>query len=388
MFYISINYYTAIVNLNWIVMVILFGFIQAFITIYLLFKNGAYSQNKFIIWFIAILMLFQIESFLLKSELINKVPHLLNFSKSFIFILGPLLLFYTKSKFGETLRKKDLFHFSPFVFYFLYNFNFYIQPKAYKLNIITKLYFNNNDLLPVEKIYLVDPWNIQGWIVVELITLHILLYSVACLYVLYKIKKEKSSIKSTIETWLLYLISLFAIGGFVLFFSEGGIINDKVFLKTPFSKYSPDIFSTLMIYLIMLYLIIMPKTIKNKGIKYEKSSLSKEFKKEKLKRIEQIFNQNKVYKSQSFSMKTLSEKSGLTSHHISQILNEEMGCTFFELLNKYRIQDAKKILKQNSGFNKIEQLAFDLGYKSKSTFYKAFKKETGKTPLQYRKDLL
>lgn len=374
-------------DLNWIVMVILFGFIQAFITICLLIKNDAYSQNKFLIWSIIVLMLLQVESFLLKSGLIRKVPHLLNFSRSFIFILGPLLLFYIKSQFGKTLRKKDGFHFLPFVFYFLYNFNFFIQPKAYKLNIITKLYFNNNDLLPVKKIYLADPWNIQGWIVVELITLHILLYSVVCIYFLYKIKKEKPSIRSTIKKWLLYLISLFAIGGVILFFSEGGIINGKVFLKTPFSKYSPDIFSTLMIYLIMLYLIIMPKTLKSKGVKYEKSTLSKEFKKEKLKRIEQIFNQNEVYKSQSFSMKILSEKSGLTTHHISQILNEEMGCTFFELLNKYRIQDAKSILKQKSNPSKIEQLALDLGYKSKSTFYKAFKKETGKTPLQYKKDL-
>ena len=60
-----------------------------------------------------------------------------------------------------------------------------------------------------------------------------------------------------------------------------------------------------------------------------------------------------------------------------------MGTTFFGLINRYRIEEAKKIL-LNTESIKMEQLAFDLGYNSKATFFKAFKENTNLSPAKFK----
>ena len=55
-----------------------------------------------------------------------------------------------------------------------------------------------------------------------------------------------------------------------------------------------------------------------------------------------------------------------------------------DLTNHYRILEAKRILDDTTNDIKIEQLSGELGYKSKSTFFRVFKKATNMTPAQYR----
>jgi AraC-like DNA-binding protein len=56
---------------------------------------------------------------------------------------------------------------------------------------------------------------------------------------------------------------------------------------------------------------------------------------------------------------------------------------FSEFINTYRIDFAKKLLKET--YLKIEAIAYDSGFNSLSTFNTVFKKETGFTPSKYRK---
>ncbi|MEO0723125.1 MAG: helix-turn-helix domain-containing protein, partial [Bacteroidota bacterium] len=67
-------------------------------------------------------------------------------------------------------------------------------------------------------------------------------------------------------------------------------------------------------------------------------------------------------------------------------INLELGLKFYELTNHYRIEAAKQHLQATTDKSlSMEQLAYQLGYKSKSTFYNAFKKAEGMTPRQYQK---
>ena len=90
----------------------------------------------------------------------------------------------------------------------------------------------------------------------------------------------------------------------------------------------------------------------------------------------------KLYLNPAFSLELISQRSNVSKHHISQIINEELGCTFFELTNNFRIEEAKRVL-ENVDYIKLEQLALELGYRSKSSFYSAFKKATQHTPSNY-----
>jgi YesN/AraC family two-component response regulator len=82
----------------------------------------------------------------------------------------------------------------------------------------------------------------------------------------------------------------------------------------------------------------------------------------------------------------LAKKIGESPHHVSQVINEKLNKNFFELLAAYRVEEAKKILSADRK-NKltIEEISEMVGYNSKTAFNNAFKKNTGKTPSEFRK---
>ena len=94
--------------------------------------------------------------------------------------------------------------------------------------------------------------------------------------------------------------------------------------------------------------------------------------------------EEKLYKLNDINLEYLSEKLGTTRHNTSQVINEHFGVNFFELVNRFRINEAKNILENDLNGNlKIIDVAYEVGYNNKVTFNKAFKKETSFTPTDY-----
>jgi len=72
-------------------------------------------------------------------------------------------------------------------------------------------------------------------------------------------------------------------------------------------------------------------------------------------------------------------------HHISQVINEKLNQSFFEMIATYRVEEAKILLKDPSKkVLTIEDIADEVGYNSKSAFNRTFKKHTGMTPSEFR----
>ncbi len=134
-----------------------------------------------------------------------------------------------------------------------------------------------------------------------------------------------------------------------------------------------------------IYLLFSPTVLSYKR-KYENSVLTDRLRLAKLQKITQAFEQDQVHLNSDHSLPKLAALTRLSEHHISEVINLELGMNFYELTNHYRVLAAKQHLKEakNNGLS-MEQLAYQLGYKSKSTFYKAFKKAEGITPRQYQK---
>ncbi len=93
------------------------------------------------------------------------------------------------------------------------------------------------------------------------------------------------------------------------------------------------------------------------------------------------------YFDPSFSLDKLSDELSVSTGKLSSLINQFSGCNFSDYINGLRIQDAKKLL-ENPDFEKYTMVSIGLecGFNSKSTFYAAFKKFTGKTPTAYQKD--
>ena len=119
--------------------------------------------------------------------------------------------------------------------------------------------------------------------------------------------------------------------------------------------------------------------------KYKKSSLVDDHKDVILNAITHQLKHEKYYLKSTASLSGLAKAIHESSHHVSQVINEKLNQSFFELIAQYRVEEAKSILKTDLGRNlTIEEIAERVGYNSKSAFNTAFKKFTSQTPSAYR----
>ena len=70
-------------------------------------------------------------------------------------------------------------------------------------------------------------------------------------------------------------------------------------------------------------------------------------------------------------------------NYISQTLNETLSINFFDFVNQWRIEAAKPKIIANQ--DTVLNIALEVGFNARPSFYKAFKQETGITPSEFRK---
>ena len=92
---------------------------------------------------------------------------------------------------------------------------------------------------------------------------------------------------------------------------------------------------------------------------------------------------DKPFLNSDFSLPELASQLKLSVHQLSQAINDGLGKSFFEMTAEYRIEEAKLLLKEKMNI-KVEEIAEEVGYNSKSSFNTAFKKLTGMTPSEWR----
>jgi AraC-like DNA-binding protein len=120
--------------------------------------------------------------------------------------------------------------------------------------------------------------------------------------------------------------------------------------------------------------------------KYRKSTLSEDDKTKILTLIKKQFHDEGFHLNNLASLTELSRRTGISQHSLSQVINEKMNLSFFEILAEHRIEEAKKIfLNDKSGKLTIEEVSERVGYNSKTSFNNAFRKLTGLTPSDFRK---
>jgi len=117
--------------------------------------------------------------------------------------------------------------------------------------------------------------------------------------------------------------------------------------------------------------------------KYQRSALNTDDASRISGKIHAAMEGDKLYLDPSLSLKKLSDHLRISPNYISQTLNETIGECFFDYVNKWRIEAAKPDI--GKGEKTVLTIAYEVGFNARSSFYKAFKKETGVTPSEYRK---
>lgn len=113
------------------------------------------------------------------------------------------------------------------------------------------------------------------------------------------------------------------------------------------------------------------------------------FKDEQITRVKSFMLREKPFLDANINIESLAKRLSLPERTLSRILNQHFGKNFFEFINGYRIEEAKRLLADpaNKEMNILDILA-EAGFSSKSTFNAIFKKYVGQTPSQYRKNPL
>ncbi|WBX72137.1 helix-turn-helix domain-containing protein [Tenacibaculum retecalamus] len=301
----------------------------------------------------------------------------------------------------------------PFLYMFLINY-LNLSKKSYNiLKAIVPLFliiiatqivfvYNYNDTNSQDNLnYIYERYTSFEEIFSLTISLSVFIYS---LYILYR--KEKLFTKITSFDNLKWVYTFFKLTtvGYVLWILALIIKVKMNFTGFLFSYYPLRIYTTLLIYwlgyqgLKQIRILKERKKIResllidlDEGFNLETINLntkdtSSEKHKEQFLEIDNFIDKNKKFLLPKYTLKKLSKDTELSTSTLSLIINNIAKKSFTDYLNEKRIEQAKLLLLDPSYSNyTITSIGLESGFNSKSTFYTAFKKKSGYTPVQFKK---
>lgn len=366
---------------------------QGLLLVFLLFqKHRSLYANKYLTLLMFCYTCILIHLLLQDSGIYAIFPYLFLIS-SLALVAMPLHYLYTKHLLHRTkiFIREDLYHFIPAAVYSLVLF-FTIPSLTANFSIASSVSLETTPL--ILKVF-------NFGVITEGIV-----YLVLSLRLINRFNLRVKDVFSTIEalqlSWLrnitfagiiaitLFLIEeMFLLDGinlsnFILssvFFAlyvygigYGGLLKSEVFANPSFEK--------------NMHAVEEIETAEEKNIssKYERSGLTEELSEKYLVGLLTAMTENKLYLNSSLTLNELSEQLSISSHNISEVINSKLGKNFYDFINAYRVEEFKQRIK-NPEFSNYSLLAvaFESGFSSKSSFNTIFKKHTGITPSEYRK---
>ena len=123
--------------------------------------------------------------------------------------------------------------------------------------------------------------------------------------------------------------------------------------------------------------------------KYQSSRLGNEELYALAVKLKSVVESEKLYLNPTLRLADLCTSLHLPSHTVSQVISQGLDTTFYDLINGYRVDEVKRLLSlEGKKHLSLIALAYEAGFNSKTAYYDAFKKYTGKSPSQYKKDLI
>ena len=125
------------------------------------------------------------------------------------------------------------------------------------------------------------------------------------------------------------------------------------------------------------------KAMEQVGPKYEKSALGDEQLAQLANKIETVMRDEQLYRDPNLSLSVLAKQISARPNYVSQTLNTNLGANFFDYVNTWRVKEAQTLLTSSS--DTVLDIAFAVGFNTRSSFYTAFKRYAGTTPSAWRK---
>ncbi|UJH66759.1 helix-turn-helix domain-containing protein [Allomuricauda sp. SCSIO 65647] len=352
------------------------------IAIILLNRRINHIAGLLISSFIFIHSLFILNISIIQARYQFEFPHALLMSTWASFLYGPLLYFYFKKiAFKYSFKPIDLLHLLPTLILLAYMMaNLYIMSTDEKIELMLTRLKNGLTAHQSNKLMLI--------VILKIISLVVYGYFIRSVYLK---SKSKKLMDSTSQTWQrnIYFIHIL----YVATYTTYGILIMNGYSSGMFYNLSIAAMALMVLYVgysanIQPQVFTGSYTYINKIFpKYEKSGLTPSLSLELKENLLKLFENDKIYRENDISLGMVAQKLNTTRHNASQVINEHFNVSFHELVNTYRIDEAKKILKEENGPKlNIIDIAYEVGYNNKVTFNKAFKKNTHLTPTEYQRN--
>lgn len=352
----------------------------------LIFTNPRKTNRKANLWlsvFTLCIYTQMMDSVLYELKVFYDYPHLLGISNLFFFLITPTFYFAVSNFISpdRAFQKKDAWHFIVFFVYTLVILPFFLKSGEAKIK-----------LMEEGDVSLID------YIIVAVVLIYTLVY---WFFSFRSINRHQNNLQMILSKegpanlhWLRYF--MVALLGMIILWGIGNFIGLK------WVEYVSSILYLLMAFALSYYALHQEevysfnkqerKEIKaliqqnNAEIGQEKKNLLSDEDLESIKhRLSLLMEQDKPYLDNDLNLLKLAEMLHSSIHILSYTINEGFGENFSQYVNRYRVEEAKKLL-INPDLSHLNMLgiAFQAGFNSKTAFNTTFKKLAGMSPSEYK----
>ncbi|NOS90443.1 MAG: AraC family transcriptional regulator [Cyclobacteriaceae bacterium] len=360
---------------------IFLGIVQAsFLCLFFFsFKSRNFNSNFFQGIMIFSMAACSFEILLCYTGAIINVLWLVDFSEALAFIIGPAFYFMAFCLIHGKAPKRWYWHWGPALIWLILQIPFLIQGNDVKYNAWIGSYHPPGlSFIDDTPEFFSPPYHS------EFILGHLAIYLVMGLIIAIQAFKKKQQSVLTVEVPALKKIrsSLIQVG-----MVAAMIFIVKLFNRDDMGDHLFAAYTTIPIYLISFQVIrqsgFFKQTTITETTKYKSSSLSAEDQALILDKLKTLMSEKKLFLQPNFTLPDLAVQLNVSVHQVSQAINDGLGKSFFEMLAEHRIEEAKVLLITKANI-KVEEIAEEVGYNSKSSFNTAFKKLVGMTPSEWR----
>lgn len=369
--------------LNIVSTISLIGIIQGlFMLMLIFFKKDKALVSYFAIGLLAVFLVDLTWYFIYQIGRLDQFWYIIGLENVVLYLYGPILYLYVKAHFIngniKISRIAILLHLLPALLMFVFTSPlFFAEYTGNFLNYLKTVIPNHYHIHNV--LFGFTLWYI-----------HVIFYLILTIKFIKKINasQELNYDKQLKVSHIKWIQLLFL--GYLLFPLVVGL-DFIVFLFTGYDFNSFDIANSLLVFHIFVIsyigftnqdLLLNPI----KKLKQQTTNLSKLDLQKLGEDLQVLMEQQKLYLQPNLSLSQLAQKLSISSHQLSEFLNQKNQKSFNDFINSYRIRDAKTLLQapDNQAFT-IEAIAYEVGFKSPSTFYRYFNKFVGVTPSAWMK---
>ena len=318
-----------------------------------------------------------------------RVPTLIGLDLPIALLYGPLLYLYVRTLTSErpALRRADLWHLVPFALVTLFLVPFFLRSGAEKLVLMQ----DPSGSLQTRALAVLSPFKLihgcvylalvvrrlqrhrrrvldggseaervmLGWLrtltagVVGLLAISVVLYVVGA--------RGRAAVVGMDPTGIYDDLTLLGVTVFVYAFGYVGLRHPSLFAPTTDEGPASD------------------------AVPYARSGMRPEEAAQHRDRLVALMETEHLYRRGDLTLQDLADALGISGHNLTEVLSTQLGQSFYELLNGYRVREVQaRLLDPADAHLTVLAIGMEAGFNAKSSFNAAFKRHTGMTPSQYR----